>query len=172
MLFNVTRRTKLDPRWIGHYYIKNYTRNSSYMLADITGELLSRDVPTQHIRVIDYSDNHPTKGLKERRYEVQAIINHRVDTTTGEISYRTNWVKYQKSDDTWQKEADFDSKNPIRDYWARLNPTAPGKPLPNTINKRKLNKRRTQAGPTVNPRHTSIPNSRIHNYSLRNNNSN
>jgi len=130
----------------------------------MTGKLLSRDVPTHHIRVIDYSENHPTKGLKERRYEVQAIVNHHVDKDTGEISYLTNWVGYQKSDDTWQKEADFDSKKPIRDYWARLNPTTtPSKSPPNTINKRKLNKRRDQAGLTINRRYISIPNSRIHN---------
>jgi len=164
MIVNPTRTSKLSPRWLGPYLIKNYTKNGSYVLADLTGELLSRDVATQHIRVIDFSDNHLTKGFKERHYEVQAIVNHRIDKVTGEMFYRTNWVGYQKKDDTWQRESDFDSKKPIRDYWARINPAKPGTPLPNTVNKRKINRRRKHAGSTVNRRHPDIkPNSRISN---------
>lgn len=164
MIVNPIRTSKLSPRWLGPYLIKNYTRHGSYVLADLTGELLSRDVATQHIRVIDSSENHLTHGFKDRHYEVQAIVNHRIDKDTGEMFYRTNWVGYQKDDDTWQRESDFDSKKPIRDYWARINPTKLGAPLPNTVNKRKLNRRRKHAGPTVNRRHPNKkPNSKATN---------
>ncbi|KAK4512904.1 uncharacterized protein ATC70_003614 [Mucor velutinosus] len=166
MLFDPVRSTKLHPRWLGPYFIKNYTRNGSYTLADITGELLPRDVPTQHIRVVDFSDNHVTKGLLPRHYEVQAIVNHRVERKTGRMKFLVNWVGYPSSkDNTWQYESDFDSKRPIRDYWDRIAPDHknPNRLLPNTVNKRKIYSRRKHAGPSVTLRYPSIPNSRNHN---------
>ncbi|KAG2212105.1 hypothetical protein INT45_003662 [Circinella minor] len=164
MILNVTRGSKLEPRWLGPYFIKNYTKHGSYVLADITGELLSRDVATQHIRVIDYSDNHITKNLKEQHYEVQAIVNHRRNKTTGKTQFLVNWVGYpDKSDNTWQDESDFDSLRPIKDYWHRISTNNSQHPLPNTVNKRKLNRRRLHAGPTTRPRYPSKSNSRIHN---------
>lgn len=164
MILNVTRGSKLEPRWLGPYFIKNYTKHGSYVLADITGELLSRDVATQHIRVIDYSDNHQTKNLKEQHYEVQAIVNHRNNKDTGKTQYLVNWVGYpDKNDNTWQNESDFDSKRPIQDYWHRIASNSSQQLLPTTVNKRKLNRRRLHAGPTTRPRYPAKPNSRIHN---------
>lgn len=168
MLLNVFKSSKLQPRWLGPYFIKNYTRNGSYVLADITGELLPRDVPTQHIRVVDYSDNHATKGLHPKHYEVQAIVKHRTDRKTGKVKFLVNWVGYpDPKDNTWQFESDFDSKGPIRDYWARLSTdhSNPHRPLPNTVNKRKTYSRRKHAGPSNNMRFPSTPNSREFNIS-------
>ncbi|KAL9536420.1 hypothetical protein MBANPS3_012660, partial [Mucor bainieri] len=148
MLLDPVRSTKTQPRWLGPYFIKNYTRHGSYVLADITGELLSRDVSTNMIRVVDFSDNHVTKGLLPRHYEVQAIVNHRIERKTGRMKFLVNWVGYPDSkDNTWQYESDFDSKGPIRDYWARAKPDLnnPYRPLPKTINKRKINQRRKHA---------------------------
>lgn len=166
MLLDPVRSTKMQPRWLGPYFIKNYTRNGSYTLADITGELLPRDVPTQHIRVIDFSDNHVTKGLHPRHYEVQAIVKHRAERKTGRMKFLVNWVGYPDSkDNTWQYESDFDSKGPVREYWARISPDQqnPNRPLPKTVNKRKIHARRQHAGPSAELRYPTTPNSRKHN---------
>jgi len=166
MLLDPVRSTKMQPRWLGPYFIKNYTRNGSYTLADITGELLPRDVPTQHIRVVDLSDNHGSKGLLPHHYEVQAIVNHRTERKTGRMKFLVNWVGYPDSkDNTWQYETDFDSKGPIRDYWARISPDHknPNRPLPKTVNKRKTYSRRQHAGPSAQLSYPTTPNSRKHN---------
>ncbi|KAI8967856.1 hypothetical protein BDB01DRAFT_901207 [Pilobolus umbonatus] len=139
MITNVTRSSKMQERWLGPFIIKGYTSNGSYILEDLTGSLLSRDVPTQQIRLIQSGSKRTPKELKEKHYEVQAIVNHR--GTPGNYEYYVYWVGYddQKKYNTWQTVDTFDSMKPIQDYWARREAasgsTEPS--LPQTINKRK-----------------------------------
>ena len=137
MIVNVHRSSKLHPRWLGPFIIKGYTNNGSYILSDLTGDLLSRDVVTHHIKLIEDGNQRSPNSLKEKHYEVQAIVNHR-KTSDGDFEYLVNWVGYEDAKyNTWQSVASFDSKKPIQDYWARRQ-AATGNTLPKTVNKRKI----------------------------------
>ena len=52
MIKNVTRESKTDPVYEGPFYISSFTKNGSYILIDKQNNLLSRDVPTSHIKLI------------------------------------------------------------------------------------------------------------------------
>ncbi|KAI8968740.1 hypothetical protein BDB01DRAFT_709755, partial [Pilobolus umbonatus] len=119
MITNVTRSSKMQERWLGPFIIKGYTSNGSYILEDLTGSLLSRDIPTQQIRLIQSGSKRTPNELKEKHFEVQAIVNHR--GTPGNYEYYVHWVGYddQKKYNTWQTVDTFDSMKPIQDYWAR-----------------------------------------------------
>jgi transposase InsO family protein len=142
MIVNVLKSSKLQPRWLGPFIIKGYTKHGSYILEDLTGSLLSRDVPTHQIRLIQSGDQRSESELNEKHYEVQAIVNHRL-LPDGEYEYYVHWVGYddQEKYNTWQTVDTFDSKKPIQDYWTRRQATiasTTGRSLPNTINKRRI----------------------------------
>jgi transposase InsO family protein len=142
MIINVLKSSKLQPRWLGPFIIKGYTKHGSYILEDLTGSLLSRDVPTHQIRLIQSGDKRSETELNDKHYEVQAIVNHRL-LPDGEYEYYVHWVGYddQEKYNTWQTVDTFDSKKPIQDYWTRrraATTSTTGKSLPNTINKRRI----------------------------------
>ena len=140
MIKNVHRKTKLDESYSGPFYIKGYTKNKSYILMDPAQNLLSRDVPTQQIKLID-ANAASQNEVKDQHYEVQAIVAHRGVPTNYE--YLVHWLGYNDpADRTWQKESDFDSKLHIELYWKRRNNNGNTKDAPsadtvnNTIRKR------------------------------------
>ena len=62
MIKNVNRKTKKDPRYEGPFYIHGYSTNNSYILRnDREGpseeSLISRDVPTHHLKIIRDDDS-------------------------------------------------------------------------------------------------------------------
>ena len=79
MIKNVNRTRKTDERYEGPFYVHGITENGSYILKDKTGTLLSRDVPTSHIKYKQAANITPDNldQLKEDHYEVQAVIDHR-----------------------------------------------------------------------------------------------
>ena len=102
---------------------------------DQAQNLLSRDVPTQQIKLVD-PNVASQNNVKDKHYEVQAIIAHRGVPTNYE--YLVHWLGYNDpADHTWQKESDFDSKLHIQLYWSRRNSgtsNTKDAPLANTVN--------------------------------------
>ncbi|KAI7865382.1 hypothetical protein BDF14DRAFT_1883612 [Spinellus fusiger] len=97
MIKNVNRQSKLDAQNNGLFYIHNITKNGSYVLKNKTGSLLSRDVPTSHIKLIANSSAAvlaEIEELKETHYEVQAVIDHK--NSNGNYLYRTQSSTYQQ----------------------------------------------------------------------------
>jgi hypothetical protein len=132
MIINVHRSSKLQERFSGPFTIKGYTKNKSYILIDQADNLLSRDVPTQQIKLIH--DNKASQNVvAEDHFEVQAIIAHK--GVPGDYSYFVHWLGYNDPKyHTWQQAADFDSKLHIELYWARRNAAIGTKQLPTTVN--------------------------------------
>ncbi|MEG1462852.1 MAG: DDE-type integrase/transposase/recombinase, partial [Anaerorhabdus sp.] len=85
-------KSKLIPRWLGPFLVHGYTKNGSYILKDLTGELLSRDVNVQHLAKLK-DGSKCTPDDREKEYEVQAIVDDDVDEN-GEPIYLVNWVGY------------------------------------------------------------------------------
>ncbi|KAI9332122.1 hypothetical protein BD770DRAFT_449334 [Pilaira anomala] len=135
MIKNVHRNSKLEEAFFGPFFIKGYTKNKSYILMDQAQNLLSRDVPTQQIKLVD-PNVASQNNVKDKHYEVQAIIAHRGVPTNYE--YLVHWLGYNDSaDHTWQKESDLSSKLHIQLYWNRRNSgtsNTKDTPLANTVN--------------------------------------
>jgi hypothetical protein len=133
MIINVHRNSKLQERYSGPFTIKGYTKNKSYVLVDPQGNLLSRDIPTQQIKLID-DGSASQNELKDGHYEVQAIIAHRGNAPNYE--YLVHWLGYNDpKEHTWQTVEDFDSKLHIELYWDRRNASnGDNHKLPTTVN--------------------------------------
>jgi hypothetical protein len=133
MILNVHRTSKIQERYSGPFTISGYTKNKSYILTDPQGNLLSRDIPTHQIKLINSNAASQNK-TKDGHFEVQAIIAHR--GTLGNYSYLVHWLGYNDpKDNTWQTEQDFDSKYHIQLYWERRNAGFNSKrPLPASVN--------------------------------------
>ncbi|KAG1530135.1 hypothetical protein G6F51_013934 [Rhizopus arrhizus] len=128
MIKNVNRNSKTDPRYEGPFVVHGVTKNGSYILTDKTGALLSRDVPTSHIKLIS-TDNVVNNRADQQQYDVQAIIQHKGNNTSN-YKYLVRWKGYPPEYDTWEPASSFDDMSMIEQYWARRN-------VNNNIGKRK-----------------------------------
>jgi len=120
MIKNVNRQNKLDERYEGPYLIHSITDKGSYVLADKTGALLSRDVPTHHIKYQVAANPKPitVDEFSEGHYEIQAVIDHK--GSPGNYEYKVRWKGFDDpSEDTWEPVKNFDSTKHIELYWAR-----------------------------------------------------
>ncbi|KAK4515594.1 uncharacterized protein ATC70_010545 [Mucor velutinosus] len=120
MIKNVHRQNKLDERYEGPYLIRSITDKGSYVLADKTGALLSRDVPTHHIKYQVAANPQPITidEFSAEHYEIQAVIDHR--GSPGNYEYKVKWKGFDDpSEDTWEPVKNFDSAKHIELYWAR-----------------------------------------------------
>ncbi|KAK4508907.1 uncharacterized protein ATC70_013530 [Mucor velutinosus] len=120
MIKNVHRQNKLDERYEGPYLIHSITDKGSYVLADKTGALLSRDVPTHHIKYQVAANPQPITidEFSAEHYEIQAVIDHR--GSPGNYEYKVKWKGFDDpSEDTWEPVKNFDSAKHIELYWAR-----------------------------------------------------
>jgi transposase InsO family protein len=143
MIKNVDRKRKVDERFSGPFTISGYTKNKSYILVDPANNLLSRDVPTHHIKLIREDPQPLINDDDDQHYEVQAILTHRGEH--GNYEYLIHWKGYNDpKEHTWQTEADFDSKYHIELYWSRRNANKPkNKGLSiNNANRKKSNRNR------------------------------
>ncbi|KAG2210721.1 hypothetical protein INT45_013565 [Circinella minor] len=132
MIVNVHRSSKVQERYSGPFTITGYTKNKSYILADQAGNLLSRDVPTQQIKLLP-EEKASQNNTADGHYEVQAIIAHKGEPNN--YSYLVHWLGYNDPKyHTWQKVEDFDSKLHIELYWARRNAGNNTKQIPTTVN--------------------------------------
>lgn len=141
MIKNINRNRKVEERYSGPFTISGYTKNKSHVLVDPANNLLSRDVPTHHIKLIR-EDTLPRfddeNNDADQHYEVQAIIVHR--GSHGNYEYLVHWKAYDDpNENTWQTESDFDSKYHKELYWARRNASTTSTLAPsiNNVNRKK-----------------------------------
>jgi hypothetical protein len=59
----------------------------------------------------------------EEQYEVEAIINHKVDKHTNKLSYLVKWLGYPLSDATWEDESDVHADDLVKKYKASIHAT-------------------------------------------------
>jgi hypothetical protein len=56
------------------------------------------------------------ENVKEKLYEVQYIITHKINELTNEKEYFVKWKKYNKKYNSWVKEKDFLQKQILNNY--------------------------------------------------------
>ncbi|EIE88739.1 hypothetical protein RO3G_13450 [Rhizopus delemar RA 99-880] len=118
MIKNVNKENKTDPYYEGPFYISGMTTNGSYILVDKQNNLLSRDVPTSHLKLIALPSNKSAESIDDQHYEIQAIIQHK--GTPGNYQYLVHWKGYDDPMDyTWEPTSSFDDRSSIETYWAR-----------------------------------------------------
>ncbi|KAL9536758.1 hypothetical protein MBANPS3_012388 [Mucor bainieri] len=150
MIKNVHRQNKLDERYEGPYLIHGMTDKGSYILADKTGALLSRDVPTHHIKYHAAANPKPITldEFSNEHHEIRAVVDHR--GTPGNYVYRG---LEDPEEDTWEPIKHFNSTYHIELYWARKKggkAAGKRKNAPRTVNLRTPAPR--QAKPRGRPR--------------------
>lgn len=57
---------------------------------------------------------------KNKLYEVQYIISHKINASTNEKEYFVKWRKYPKQHNSWVKESDFNEREIIDNYYKSL----------------------------------------------------
>ena len=107
------KRSKAEPFWVGPYQVLSKAGFSSYHLLDSTREELPRIVPRDQMKII----RRPLQSFERQpAFEVDHIINHRVDPKTHTYEYLVSWKRYP-DDDSWEPVSSFDDIDPIRRYW-------------------------------------------------------
>ena len=101
---------KLEPRYKGPYKIARINHSGNYELQDSDNNLLGMSYPLHKLKVVrDPSD------MTEESWEVDKVIDHRKKNKENEFLVR--WKDCDESEDTWIKESNFNSTDPIKEYW-------------------------------------------------------
>jgi hypothetical protein len=112
MIKDNLRKSKLDPENEGPFKIINKTKNGTYILEDLEGQLLPRNYPSSFLIPLS---SDPQFG--QSSYEISAIIDHK--KTSNGYKYLVRWKNYTKDEDTWEPEDNFDDVEIINKYWNR-----------------------------------------------------
>jgi transposase InsO family protein len=108
------RRSKNEALYTGPYSVLRRTKGKSYVLMDHgKDELFPRDVPPDQMKLVSNTEMLDA----EQRYEVEAVVNHR--GRKGAYEYLVHWKGFNRSEDTWETPAQFDSMAMIEQYWKR-----------------------------------------------------
>lgn len=122
MIINVDKSSKTDPIYEGPFLVHGMSTHNSYILTDMQHNLLSRDVPTSHLKLISLPGNKSAEYINDQdeHYEVQAITQHRGEP--GNYEYLIHWKGYDDPEDfTWEPVSNIDDRKIIETYWNRRN---------------------------------------------------
>jgi hypothetical protein len=117
MLKDVTRTDKFQPKYVGPYHVVRRARNGAYVLRDLTGDILDRHVPADHLKIVSKKGRRRKPNAEQEAYEIERIVAHR--GTPGHFEFLTKWKNYSDSESTWEPETNFLDDQCIRDYWRR-----------------------------------------------------
>jgi hypothetical protein len=121
MLSNVIKGSATDPTYTGPFTVHSITKRHNYILRDRMDNI-SNSYPIHRLKLAGGESTPVTKDASDI-YEVQSVINHKVDpTNANKYIYRVRWKGYpDPNEDTWEQVQHFSSLKPIQDYWTRRN---------------------------------------------------
>ena len=128
MLKQNTRKSKMEPKYIGPFKILRLTQGNTYVLQDLMGDVYPKNVPAWRLKMVSNDEND--EFLDNDEYEIEAIINHK--GTPGNYTYKVKWKGYPESDNSWINASDINAPRLVHDYWARV-----GKAIPWRVPKKK-----------------------------------
>lgn len=123
MIKDVTRTSKMDPRYEGPFTVVRRNAGGAYILQDATGSLLSRNVPINHMKMITKDSGTP----EDNAFEIEAIINHQ--GAAPRYKYLVKWKGYSDDNNSWVPAADFNDVDIIKKYWKRRPEPGPCKKI-------------------------------------------
>ncbi|HVX00123.1 MAG TPA: RNase H-like domain-containing protein, partial [Candidatus Babeliaceae bacterium] len=116
MIVDPHRQNKFEPKYIGPYVIVRRSHGGSYVLRDMTGDILDRKVPPDQIKMVSKAKRQ--KDIDIPTYEVDRIIAHRGDP--GDYQYLVQWKGYGEDERTWEPASNFLDHSVIKDYWKAI----------------------------------------------------
>ena len=112
MYRDVTKKSKLDPIWLGPCQIVKRSKGGAYILLDNDGHLIDRRFPPSHLKLVSPND------ADEISYTVGKILKHR---GSGEsIEYFVSWEGYDASFNSWIPASNFNDLDVITQYHKSL----------------------------------------------------
>ena len=104
---------KKNPQYEGPFKVLKRTADRAYVLLDNTGTLYPKNVPPSKLKLV----NVPDLYLADNNFEVEQIMNHRGNTHNRE--YLVKWKNYDRSHNSWEPAANFDTPEIIEEYWKK-----------------------------------------------------
>ena len=135
VMIKVRQRTKFGPRYTGPYEVIKMNQGGAYVLKDLSGDILTRNYTPSELKLISMDEKIPEQEV----YEVQAIVQHRLNKETNTYEYKVRWKGYTPEDDTWEPYRNFQDPRIITDYYKRIGQNEPNHEQTKN-NKRKVTK--------------------------------
>ena len=104
---------KLEARYAGPYKVRGVSRHNNYYLTDSDGIEIKKTYPLHKLKVVET----PTNATEES-FEIDKVIDKRVSGTG--IEYLVKWKDCPDSENSWIKEENFNSSEPIKLYEASI----------------------------------------------------
>ncbi|SAM05293.1 hypothetical protein [Absidia glauca] len=132
-------RNKMDAVYEGPYEVVRKTDNGTYVLRDTMNQLMNRHYQPSELAHV--ADEHE---VLDDVYEVEAVVDHKLDQQTNKYTYKVKWLNYDDSHNTWAPEENFYSQQCIQQYWKRIGqePRVEKKRRQKQYNKKSNKKRR------------------------------
>ena len=112
MYRDVTKKSKLDPTWLGPCRVLKATKGGAYVLLDNDGQLLDRRFPPSHLKLVSPPDDD------EISHVVGKILNHR--GSGNDIEYFVTWEGYDDSYNSWIPASNFNDFDLVSEYHKSL----------------------------------------------------
>ena len=109
-----TPKPNTEPKYIGKYVIVRREVNGPYVVKDMTGEVVSRKVPIDQMKILFRPGLVPAMQDDENVWVVETILNHR--KVGGETEYEIKWRGFGYDDTTWEPEENIHDRNLIDVY--------------------------------------------------------
>lgn len=119
MVIDKNRTNKFEPKFIGPYTIIRRSRGGSYILRDMSGDMLDRRVPADQLKILNRSVRKVDRDLPI--HDIDYVVNHRGDP--GKYEYLIKWKNYDESENTWEPAGNFLDDKVIQEYWRSVKNT-------------------------------------------------
>ena len=111
-------RPKSEPKYIGKYTIVRREVNGPYVVKDMTGDILSRKIPIDQMKVLFRPGLIPAMKDDEDIYIVDKILNHRGQGQN--IEYEIKWKGFDNDENTWEPAEYLQDQSMIDKYWRKI----------------------------------------------------
>jgi hypothetical protein len=112
MMIDSERKNKLEPVYLGPFKVLRRNRGGAYVLQDMQGSLLPRNVPASHLKLVSKDSMYD-----EASFDVEAIIDHR--GAENQREYLVKWKHYGPEYNDWIPTENFDDIALVTQYWER-----------------------------------------------------
>ena len=116
MIIDKNRSNKFEPKFVGPYIIVRRSRGGSYILRDMSGDMLDRRVPADQLKILNRTKRKIDETLPI--HDIDRIVRHRGEP--GRYEYLTKWKNYDESENTWEPAVNFLDDKVVQEYWKSL----------------------------------------------------
>ena len=108
VMVKVITPTSLQSPYVGPFKIVRQNRAGNFILRDGNNNILPRPFTPSRLKVV-------ISDTLSNRFFVEQIVDHRRNED-GTIHFKTRWLGYPESSDTWEPSEHFDDASIIKNY--------------------------------------------------------